>query len=988
MYFLSVHRLVYQQVVFPLPLRIILLFYGFLLKIVVFWCQYLVLFNQSVEKEIFYNPMMDQLRHHNPGQKSPGQHDGAEFEGYMMDSSDYANTNINPMEHNVSEAKPVLNYSLQTGEEFALEFMLDRVNPRKHFVTDTGGDPSQAPGYVELNGILGISQTGTEGSSDISMLSLIEKGSNIFDQKSSSLHNNKSKYGSSQVFPSNSSDYSNYHTLSCTSSGLSDSSSSKLKVLCSFGGKILPRPSDGKLRYVGGETRIIRIRKDIEWQELWQKAQAVYGHTQSIKYQLPGEDLDALVSVSSDEDLQNMMDECNVVEDGDGFKKLRLFLFSINDLRDAHFSLASSDVDSEFQYVVAVNGMDMGQGRNLGQGLGCSSANNLDELDGSHSELETSRAETDFVGVSTSPFSGFNVSSSSAEAFQPILSDTNARALGSNCLNRQVMHYAESNLQSVQYDYHTPSHLSPTEGVVHQQHFTGNICQEKSFDGQVLGAGNIAGTNMQFREEKLKVGNPVYQGSESNHLPANGCVSSLRPSNCNMKGIPVEKATVMSPKLDGELPLQSLKEGKHQEPIRVASPFDTNATEIPNFNANDYTESGTNNSNYFEPSVPSQRVFQSERIPREQVELLNRLSKSDDSHAAQFLVTQSSSDMTNQDLITEAGDGLKNGNLEMRMVQLLSSENPLSTDSQIIENGSANLQKIKQAVADSVIMGDGGGNQGLPSDNEIKCSNHGEKLLTDDMDEVGLGIADVNRLDYEKCHIPEIHSGEKVGNEALIGVQENSQPSDWSGSLMNNVDHGETSSGISRSEQPDILIDINDRFSRDFLSDIFSKAILADSSSNITPLQKDGNGLSLNIENHEPKHWSFFQKLAGNDFSRKDVSLMDQDHIGYSAGLPKIEEETSGAYGFEALTKAGTSINQVNCRNFAEDGQNEPLGIERGDAAVSHSDYGPSHLQTSEGMHYGDFTDNRRLPDSEYEVYLRWFLKILTNLFSVILLSF
>ncbi|KAJ1382378.1 hypothetical protein SESBI_44294 [Sesbania bispinosa] len=36
----------------------------------------------------------------------------------------------------------------------------------------------------------------------------------------------------------------------------------KVKFLCSFGGKILPRPSDGMLRYVGGQTRIISVRRD------------------------------------------------------------------------------------------------------------------------------------------------------------------------------------------------------------------------------------------------------------------------------------------------------------------------------------------------------------------------------------------------------------------------------------------------------------------------------------------------------------------------------------------------------------------------------------------------------------------------------------------------------------------------------------------------------------------------------------------------------
>ena len=37
----------------------------------------------------------------------------------------------------------------------------------------------------------------------------------------------------------------------------------KVKFLCSYGGKILPRPVDGKLKYVGGETRVVAVPSDI-----------------------------------------------------------------------------------------------------------------------------------------------------------------------------------------------------------------------------------------------------------------------------------------------------------------------------------------------------------------------------------------------------------------------------------------------------------------------------------------------------------------------------------------------------------------------------------------------------------------------------------------------------------------------------------------------------------------------------------------------------
>lgn len=36
----------------------------------------------------------------------------------------------------------------------------------------------------------------------------------------------------------------------------------RMKLLCSYGGKILPRPSDGILKYVGGETRVIALSHD------------------------------------------------------------------------------------------------------------------------------------------------------------------------------------------------------------------------------------------------------------------------------------------------------------------------------------------------------------------------------------------------------------------------------------------------------------------------------------------------------------------------------------------------------------------------------------------------------------------------------------------------------------------------------------------------------------------------------------------------------
>ncbi|KAK7338882.1 hypothetical protein VNO77_19516 [Canavalia gladiata] len=140
---------------------------------------------------------------------------------------------------------------------------------------------------------------------------------------------------------------------------LDDSLSGKMKLLCSFGGKILPRPSDGKLRYIGGETHIISIRKDISWEELMKKTLGICGQPHTIKYQLPGEDLDALISVSSDEDLQNMKEEYHGVERLEGSQKLRIFLVPLGESEETSSTEMSvvQQSDPDYQYVVALNGI-------------------------------------------------------------------------------------------------------------------------------------------------------------------------------------------------------------------------------------------------------------------------------------------------------------------------------------------------------------------------------------------------------------------------------------------------------------------------------------------------------------------------------------------------------------------------------------------------------------------------------------------------------
>ncbi|XP_024520142.1 uncharacterized protein LOC112342475 [Selaginella moellendorffii] len=132
----------------------------------------------------------------------------------------------------------------------------------------------------------------------------------------------------------------------------------RVKLMCSYGGKILPRPNDSQLRYMGGETRIVVVDRAITLRELLQKLRKLTGKSMLLKYQLPGEDLDALVSVKSDEDLDNMMEEYDRLMQRDPAARLRVFLFqqqsSGDNFGDHHSATGRS---SDQQFIDALNGI-------------------------------------------------------------------------------------------------------------------------------------------------------------------------------------------------------------------------------------------------------------------------------------------------------------------------------------------------------------------------------------------------------------------------------------------------------------------------------------------------------------------------------------------------------------------------------------------------------------------------------------------------------
>ncbi|OIT04652.1 PREDICTED: uncharacterized protein LOC109223506 [Nicotiana attenuata] len=136
-------------------------------------------------------------------------------------------------------------------------------------------------------------------------------------------------------------------------------SSYKVKFMCSYGGKIHPRPHDNQLAYVGGETKILSVDRNIRFSNLITKLSSISDCEVCFKYQLPGEDLDALISVTNDEDLEHMMLEYDRLYRGSTKPaRLRLFLFPMNTPATSTFGSSDSKPESQW-FVDALNSVQL-----------------------------------------------------------------------------------------------------------------------------------------------------------------------------------------------------------------------------------------------------------------------------------------------------------------------------------------------------------------------------------------------------------------------------------------------------------------------------------------------------------------------------------------------------------------------------------------------------------------------------------------------------
>ncbi|XP_050367232.1 uncharacterized protein LOC126785660 [Argentina anserina] len=903
---------------------------------------------------------------------------GSANQRFFPDPSSNMNINMRPPEYNVSVGtRPVLNYSIQTGEEFSLEFMRERVNSRQHLlVPHASGDPNSASRVMGLKSILAINNSGSESGSDVSMVNLAEKDHvQEYDRKTSPLENQS--YYDSVRSPQPSSRNDINRGLSHASSGVSDSSLGKVKFLCSFGGKILPRPKDGKLRYVGGETRIIRITRDIFWQDLMQKLLAVYEQTHTIKYQLPGEDLDALVSVSSDEDLQNMMEEC--LQDG-GSQRPRMFLFSSVDVEESK----SVEGDSEIQYVVAVNGMDLGSKKNS-LALGSSLGNNLEELLSLSVAKGSIHTVPDTMQASAVPSVVEVTSSVDQSSHSAVPGSSSAYENNSQLYQGQQLHSGDT-------QQHPLSALNPAESFLAQDEQTSvllsvpalyDFCSQPPnyVIGENVGSMPIFGQPIQ---QGGVIEDRVYAGihGQDTELPIKDMGLKRDSSNKKLnraenvqplaKDTPLKEArmtresslqkineidkvrnldnenSVSVNPYDGSVPncitgdevsvgssvaetgsplLTTRINKKLLEPRQNSATsegvgdgqknngddrFHTAASQLsnpgyggsevdPRFASSDVdsryagSEVDSMDFSYLEQPVIPPRVYHSERIPREQLGL-NRLSKSGDSFGSPFIVAQAHSDHKQPSM--ESVEKLHDENVSLQSEQPVLPSKLVYKNPQTVEEGID--QNVQRSDSKNVVSNSGDGRE----TGRLK-DNYGDRSINDKQaaltqlragQETSLKPTDDSASVPPEYEWTEISGSKDYGNNGKGHVNPVTQKQN----SITGGGNGESAAGVGTT---DILIDINDRFPRDFMSDIFSKA--ETDPSGVSPLPGDGAGLSLNMENHEPMHWSYFRNLAQNEFVRKDVSLMDQDHLGFISPLTGIGEGAPVDYSFPPLKSAG-----------------------------------------------------------------------------------
>ncbi|KQK16477.1 uncharacterized protein LOC100828846 isoform X2 [Brachypodium distachyon] len=806
-----------------------------------------------------------------------------------------------------STTKPVLNFSIQTGEEFALEFMRDRAISKKHLVPVMPRDQNAASvaDLKSSRGILGAHRTGAESRFDASIfLTTDNQQPDELERRSFAENENRSRHISTRSVPRAPSSGGSSHGLAhgYASSGASDTSR-RIKILCSFGGKILPRPSDGKLRYAGGETHIIRISRNISWQELKQKTTAIFNQPHIIKYQLPGEDLDALISVSNDEDLRNMMEECGFLDSGEGSQKLRIFLVSSIDFDDMNFSLGSMDSDSGIQYVVAINGMDVGAAKtSSGHGLVNTSINEFGQfinfnVDSTPADLRKTGSNLHSLNESTSVPPAImsrpvpvGLSSDNTATLHSYPNHGIQHVHGSDFsypTSSEQFHDSEGQMSiplSTPSDFRYTSQYAPYSGTASLQSFE----QQSYQDGMAVGSVKkekrdsvkmpLQNNGLDYFRSLENLSAPMLDHESSalkymhSELPATssvqeGLASSVHPSY-SVKSLETYTASkTMSPTQASEC-----NEDDRQSSEAFAS------------GCSEFQVDMSDHSNKNSPPHPG-RVFHSEWIPREQAGFLNRLSKSDDPLNSQILILQSQSGVANES-IAEAIDPAVEGTEKSNLATWALNLNDPITDDSLIQFGKEYVNTVQQTSPfNEQLFGE------TMSSNDT-CMHVAEKIVVKGkVTEATTDGIEATNLRGDQVAMP--HSWDAPKPAFSTDVESDPVVS----CSTSTVDDSRKEHIIPKTHDKDVAGctgPTGERSSPDILSDFFAKANTAAQS----PHPLNDPILSLNMPNYEPQRWSFFRNLAQNEFQHKD---RDKD-------LAKIEE---GSYPFAHLEH-----DMVNVKNF------------------------------------------------------------------------
>ncbi|KAJ7946567.1 Octicosapeptide/Phox/Bem1p domain-containing protein [Quillaja saponaria] len=245
----------------------------------------------------------------------------------------------------------------------------------------------------------------------------------------------------------------------------------RVKFLCSHGGKILPRPADGHLKYVGGDTRVIAVHRDITFSELMKKLIAYVDGDMVLKYQLIPEDLDALVSVRSDEDLKHMFDEYDRHE-SEGAAMLRAFLFPSKPIILKNQPLPFEPHALEQRYIDAVNGiirtnpsLRLSPIRAFSNSSACSSPKSNSPECHIVDDVSITHDTASFNGFRNSRVSSMHRVHSSPSIYNPNNLQNNSNGFGNHNIYQYPYNYFQSHQhQHTHNSHHSHRHLQNPQG--------------------------------------------------------------------------------------------------------------------------------------------------------------------------------------------------------------------------------------------------------------------------------------------------------------------------------------------------------------------------------------------------------------------------------------------------------------------------------------------------------------------------------------------